>query len=321
MSKLKDITNFIRTLKVTYSINNLLHYSQLKHNKALYKKYGLQKPVWSSISSTDFKELTPPFSPWLDKQSLKELAEDSTEFQSFEPSIQQSIIDWSEEGYSILQGFFEEEADQVNAEIEQLLNNGKIKFKYGNKLMFVLHQSALIYNMATHPTLTKVLSFLVGKPVNIFQSINFIKGSQQGPHSDTIHMTTYPLGYLIAVWIALEDIGPEQGPLFYYPKSHKLPYVLNDDFEHHGTNHRIGSNANQLYERHINTMVKEQKIEPKTLLAKKGDVLIWHANLLHGGMPILNPELTRKSMVFHYYAEDVICYHEITQRPALFKKG
>ena len=28
---------------------------------------------------------------------------------------------------------------------------------------------------------------------------------------------------------------------------------------------------------------------------------------------------TRKSVVFHYYAENRICYHEITQRPALFE--
>jgi ectoine hydroxylase-related dioxygenase (phytanoyl-CoA dioxygenase family) len=53
------------------------------------------------------------------------------------------------------------------------------------------------------------------------------------------------------------------------------------------------------------------------LIAKKGDVLIWHANLVHGGAPILNPALTRKSMVVHYYANDVIKYHEITERPSL----
>jgi hypothetical protein len=46
-------------------------------------------------------------------------------------------------------------------------------------------------------------------------------------------------------------------------------------------------------------------------------MLIWHANLLHGGEPILNPTLTRKSMVIHYYAKDVVKYHEITERPAI----
>lgn len=321
MPKLKDISNFFRTLKATYSINNLLHYAQLKKNKSLYQKYGLNKAVWTSIDSRDFKHLNPPFSPWLDQQSLKELVakNQAPEFNTFSPNIQEAIINWSEDGYAILKGFFQEEAEKVNTEIDQLLARKQLKFKYGNKLMFALHQSPLIYKMATDPLLVKILSFLLGKPVQIFQSINFINGSQQGAHSDTIHMTTYPLGYLIAVWVALEDISSDQGPLFYYPQSHKLPYVLNDNFKHEGTKLRIGSNANKAYELHINKMIEEENIHPTTLIAKKGDILIWHANLLHGGMPIINPKLTRKSMVFHYYAEDVICYHEITQRPAIFK--
>ena len=50
-----------------------------------------------------------------------------------------------------------------------------------------------------------------------------------------------------------------------------------------------------------------------------GDVLVWHANLLHGGGPILREGATRRSMVAHYFCEEVICYHEMTQRPALLE--
>lgn len=60
-------------------------------------------------------------------------------------------------------------------------------------------------------------------------------------------------------------------------------------------------------------------LEKKILKAKKGDILIWHANLLHGGEPHIDKTKSRKSMVFHYYNTDCICYHEITQRPALLK--
>ena len=48
------------------------------------------------------------------------------------------------------------------------------------------------------------------------------KGSQQGAHSDSIHMTTYPIGYLSAAWIAFEDIHPDSGPQLFYPGSHRL---------------------------------------------------------------------------------------------------
>ncbi len=66
-------------------------------------------------------------------------------------------------------------------------------------------------------------------------------------------------------------------------------------------------------------LIREKDLQKEVFLAKKGDILIWHANLIHGGLPVVNPALTRKSMVIHYYATDVIKYHEITERPSLLK--
>jgi ectoine hydroxylase-related dioxygenase (phytanoyl-CoA dioxygenase family) len=64
-------------------------------------------------------------------------------------------------------------------------------------------------------------------------------------------------------------------------------------------------------------IIAKNGLQPKVFLPKKGDVFIWHANLVHGGTPVRNTALTRKSMVIHYYAKDVIKYHEITERPSL----
>jgi ectoine hydroxylase-related dioxygenase (phytanoyl-CoA dioxygenase family) len=67
----------------------------------------------------------------------------------------------------------------------------------------------------------------------------------------------------------------------------------------------------------IEELLQKNRFPRKELIAKKGDVFIWHANLVHGGSPIKDPAITRKSMVVHYYASDVIKYHEITERPSL----
>jgi ectoine hydroxylase-related dioxygenase (phytanoyl-CoA dioxygenase family) len=150
-----------------------------------------------------------------------------------------------------------------------------------------------------------------------FQTINFLQGSSQRAHSDSIHMTTYPLGYLIAVWIALEDTNMENGPLFYYPGSHRLPYLLNHDFNEGETALTLGKKDYPDYEDALEALINKNHFEKKIFLAKKGDVFIWHANLVHGGLPVLDRELTRKSMVIHYYAKDVIKYHEISERPSL----
>ncbi len=67
----------------------------------------------------------------------------------------------------------------------------------------------------------------------------------------------------------------------------------------------------------IEDLVIRNNYEKREFHARKGDVFVWHANLVHGGAPIINKALTRKSMVIHYYAADVIKYHEITERPSL----
>ena len=71
-------------------------------------------------------------------------------------------------------------------------------------------------------------------------------------------------------------------------------------------------------EKIITSLVEEHPLQKQIFTAKKGDMLVWHGNLIHGGEPMLHKDLTRKSMVAHYFAEGVICYHEISERPAIF---
>ncbi|MBC5992778.1 phytanoyl-CoA dioxygenase family protein [Pontibacter cellulosilyticus] len=319
MGFIDKYTGKLRTYKAVYTLNNILQYKKLKHNKALYKKYKLDQSIYSPISSSILKQLPPQPSPWLDAPDAAQKLKVSQQLEQFAQELQGKIKAWPDNGFLSLEGFFgEEEVDKVNTEIDKLLESHKVDFNYTNKkIMFAFRHSEALKAILYTPALTSILEFILGRQVIPFQTINFIKGSEQLAHSDSIHMTTHPLGNLIAVWIALEDTDKSNGPLFYYPGSHKLPYILNDNFEGGNTKYRIGDFVYKKYEEKVQQVVKEEQLQKKTFYAKKGDVFIWHANLLHGGSPVLNPESTRKSMVIHYYAKDVICYHEITQRPAL----
>jgi ectoine hydroxylase len=161
------------------------------------------------------------------------------------------------------------------------------------------------------------MRFIFDKEVNPFQTINFIYGSEQKPHSDSIHMTTEPLGYLAAIWIALEDVEEGSGELIYYPGSHKLNYIMSENYNTGNNFLKLGENNYKHYEEKIQSVILQNHLEEKKFLPKKGDFLIWHANLLHGGAAITKQGKTRKSMVCHYFAKDVLCYHEISQRPAI----
>ncbi len=293
---------------------------KLNCNEDIYKKFDLKKSVTSLIQSKDLPITAENQKPWLDKNNISE-AEiiNKNEFQKFSHQTQQELLGWSKNGYLKLENFFStQDCDIINNEIDQLLKTQTAKQRLDERVIFAIHQSKAIYELANDKNLNEILSFILGKKVKLFQSLNFKKGSSQLAHSDTIHMTTYPLGYMIAAWVALEDIKIDSGPLFYYPGSQKLPFVLNKDFQHEDSYFIHGKNTYKKYEQAIQKIIELNNLKQEIFLAKKGDVFLWHANLLHGGMPIKNKELTRKSMVLHFYAEDVICYHEITQRPAIF---
>jgi len=309
------MTSFIRRIKLIYNFYNFFHKKYLIHNIAAYKFYGLKKKYYSSISSKDFEKLGNNIPA---TRKPEKIPEDI--LKTLSDKSKNSIFEFDEKGYAILENFFsQDEADAISAEVDRLLADKKIKYTNGNKIMFALRQSNLVKKAGDNKELKRLLSYLLKRNVVLFQSINFLYGSQQRTHSDSIHMTTYPQGNLIAVWVALEDTDMTNGPLHYFEGSHLLPYYLNKDYDNEGTAWLLGKKDYSAYEGMIQEKIEFHGLKKKIFLAKKGDILIWHANLFHGGNPQLDKQRTRKSMVFHYFGEDVICYHEITQRPALFK--
>ena len=312
-------TGFLRSLKIVYVLNNLLNYKRLTHNRSAYRQYGVRRPVWMPVGFQQLQHVEGE-QPWLDgKQGLSALDHHES-FHTLGPKLQKKARQFVSEGYCVLEGFFpQEKTDALNAEMTSLLEEGKVGYNYTGRKLFNLHEQSNIADQGffKDPDLLKFMEFLLGSELIPFQTLGFRAGSEQRAHSDSIHMTTAPLGYLIAAWVALEDCTPENGPLFYYPGSHRLPYITTQDYPSGNTAFAIGGESNKRYEEKIAQVIEENKLVKKDFLAKRGDVLIWHANLLHGGNRIIREGTTRKSLVCHYYGKKAICYHEISQRGAL----
>lgn len=314
-------TGFLRSLKVVYVLNNLLNFRHLNRNKRLYTRYGLHKSVLAPIGSADFLKHHPDI-PWLDRPDALERLEAHQEFLNMEPALQDKVRQFVRDGFFVLEQFHDSgTTGALNTEVDQLLGAGKAGFNYTGRKIFNLHEQSRLADehFFRNEALLRLLSFLLGKPVLPFQSLSFVQGSEQRAHSDSIHMTTEPPGYLIATWSALEDCPEDSGPLYYYPGSHRLRYITTQDYDSGNTRFTIGENSNRRYEDRIASLIQEHNLKKQVFLAKRGDVLVWHANLLHGGSAITRPGATRRSIVCHYYAEDVLCYHEMSQRPAILK--
>jgi hypothetical protein len=150
-----------------------------------------------------------------------------------------------------------------------------------------------------------ILQFLYGREAIPFQTLHFCVGSQQRAHSDSIHFSSLPARFMCGVWVALEDITPENGPLFYYPGSHKMPEY---NFSQIKETANTTSYEDYLeYEDFIEALLEVKDYKKEVFLARKGDAIIWSSNIIHGGMPVLKNGSSRWSQVTHYFFKD--CYY------------
>jgi phytanoyl-CoA hydroxylase len=148
--------------------------------------------------------------------------------------------------------------------------------------------------------LVRFLSTVFEDGILAFQGLHFERGSTQAVHQDTAYVVLENPMSLCASWVALEDVQPGSGELMYYAGSHRLPdWLYSGAYKHY--NHERDKHEEHMA--HLKALVdrsEEQGLKLKTFLPKKGDALIWSADLAHGGSQIGDPSLTRRSLVTHY---------------------
>jgi hypothetical protein len=164
-----------------------------------------------------------------------------------------------------------------------------------------------VKRIAANEHIVDLLSKLYGRRAFPFQTLNFPVGTQQALHSDSIHFSSIPERFMCGVWLAFEDVALDAGPLVYVPGSHKWPILSNAMIGRSGSENR-GLPAQDPFDRAWQALVDASKLEREVFLPKKGQALIWAANLLHGGARQVDPTLTRWSQVTHYYFENCIYY-------------
>ena len=260
---------------------------------------------------------------WLDRPDFHKVLQRKLETKTMTPFQAKMCQNMESQGYCILENPFEEgELDAIYSAYLKDIENGKIERKDGDPRSLNPHfHNKELRDLLHDPRITQWINLFLGRECIPFQTIISPVGSKQKDHSDAIHMTTYPIGYLAAAWIAFEDIHPDSGPLVYYPKSHKLPYHLSKSvgIEVQSFTQKGYQEYSRKYEPFIQNLLHENHLEPEYFLAKKGDILFWHHNLIHGGAPIKNPKATRKSVVCHYYSRGVLCYHDLAGVPSQIK--
>src|SRR5665213_144140 len=261
--------------------------------------------------------------PWLDHDDALEQIEAKRKAGAINEEEADQCRHWTSDGYVILNRLISDEIlDEVWTAYEVAIRQGKILLPaepacdadpYPGRFLNPHKKLPSLCRILKHAPLLDWIRLLMEREPKTLQTIASHKGSQQGIHSDSIHMTTYPLGYLTAAWIAFEDIHPDSGPLVFYPGSHRLPYVFSKDVGISESDFKTNGYRPYMerYEPRIQHLLAENGIQPKHFHAKKGDVLIWHANLLHGGSARQNMLLSRKALVVHFFVKGSFVYHDL----------
>ena len=186
--------------------------------------------------------------------------------------------------------------------------------KYIHKLNDVHLESERCRALCLEANLASVLGELIGGTPLAIGTLTFEKGSEQENHFDTYYMPAPCAGEMAVSSIFLENIGPQQGPVRVFPGSHKIP-----PFRFSDGNVFVGKKIDEMPQAkaYIREELEKRGMEEKLVTGETGDVLIWHGQLYHGGSPINDHSLTRKSLVTHYWdSKDVA-----PERVGVYREG
>jgi ectoine hydroxylase-related dioxygenase (phytanoyl-CoA dioxygenase family) len=235
---------------------------------------------------------------------------------------------WIEDGFVVLPNLFAPAqlqgyraiVDQVRREVE----DDKDEHGYGDRIGQLHQRYPELLELASAPEVLRLLKWAFNDDPVVFGSLNFERGTQQADHIDAIFFWPEPTYTMAGVWVALEDIHPDAGPLFYVPGSHAWPFARSEDVvatrpelaarrrvseglsdeEKSALSSEIGSAWHDDFQ----ALKTKRGGVSKAMPIKAGDVVIWHSLLAHGGSPRNDPTLSRNSVVFHYVGKHTKLY-------------
>jgi len=229
-----------------------------------------------------------------------------------DPARRAAVEHFREEGYLVLEEPIVDD-DTIRRAVQDLegrYDDVQTGYDSTDRKQDAWRFSSAVVEIARAPVVLDTLRTLYGREPFPFQTLNFERGTRQRAHSDTIHFHCIPQRFMAGVWVALEDIHPDSGPLQLLPGSHKLPVFdpldlgIEPDWSHH-----------QAYEDAIEAIAEALSLQSKAVPLMRGQAVIWAANLLHGGSAVRDPKRTRLSQASHYYFEDCLYYQPAVSDP------
>ncbi len=267
------------------------------------------------VDSTTYDIANPSLTPWFDRPDALEHLARLREARTIDAKEEAALRQFVQEGYAILPDPVDDELlETIGRELNDAIERKFEGYEYGTSQRIQnLHlRYPGVKRLWKHPSVMRYLELIFGVPPRACQTLTYVFGSQQGAHQDTIHLTPFPAGYMCGVWAALEDVRPGSGELEVYAGSHRLPRVYMNGSGCGKVTDNDWSTFDHTVAARWREMLASSKFEKVTYRPKRGTILIWHENLMHAGGVRLDPSLSRRSIVSHYFADGSIAFYDST---------
>jgi hypothetical protein len=232
------------------------------------------------------------------------------------------LMSWIENGFVIIEGAVPIAAiDRLNEDIERAWSGAfDVRVEHWGprgarfpraapelrgevtKLLDLHACSQAARDVAFSPRVRGFVELVFERPAVAIQSLTFMQGSKQDMHQDTAYVPVSSPMEMCASWVALEDIQPNSGELEYYEGSHRMEEHL---FEGRYKRMPPSSPEHASYLRSLHDKARRHGLKRSRFRPKKGDALVWAADLAHGGSPPERPGMSRRSFVTHYCPSDL----------------
>lgn len=263
----------------------------------------LRKPSSPPVAAPAPAPAAPPPRPFsLEPMWFLSASADAVERAPISTTAKQALRDLRDNGFAILPGHVPAPmCDAVVRDFEAYCAATPESADYRDD--FSLHERLALLHLVSdaavavlsHPPTTEILTAAFDTAPTIVGSLFFEKGSTQSIHRDTPAFFTNPLNHFLGVWHALEDVVEGAGALTYFEKGHLVARDIDL--------YRDETVTKDTYFKVVRDACLAAGLRQLAFHPKKGDVVIWHPELPHGGAPITKPGTSRRSLVGHFIPE------------------
>jgi len=244
--------------------------------------------------SVTLDDLATPFVdemlPWLDREQP--------------PKMGTGVLaeNWRRDGYVILPGFLSPQVIDAYADAWIGANADRL-MGWPDNCPYM--RIGALRRLCCDTDLAQILAFLIGEPMGVHLNLTGWRSTTRDWHQDGYLNPDHVADHYAAVWVALDDIHPDAGPFEYVPGSHRMipPIRQKPMLRALGTdesNPDWPAESERILTPLFEELIAERELPVRQFIARKGDVLIWHARLLHRGSVPKDPERERRAVISHF---------------------